>query len=281
MKNSPIVALVGGTGFIGRAAMHALVAKGGNVRLISRHKPTFPLPASVTWHQADTAVPESLVPVLQGCTSVVHLVAVLAERGQPFTTTILQSALNTAQAATQAGVPHFVYVSALGANPTSPSRYARAKGMAEAAVRKLYPLSTILQPSLVMGQGGGFRQQIDLLTRAMPVMVLPGMGQSRFQPVEVTTVAESIATHALTPPQHAATLPLAGPHIHTFRQLAQTELAHLNRTRLFLPLPWFATWAVAHSFQLLDSLTFHRVIPQWLLVTPDQVRLLKLENIVK
>ncbi len=281
MKTNFLVALVGGTGFIGRATMHVLVAKGGHVRLISRHKPSFPLPASVTWHQADTAAPESLIPALQGCTSVVHLVAVLAERGQPFPETILQSTLNTIHAAKHAGVKHVVYVSALGANPTSPSRYARAKGMAEAAVRQLYPLGTILQPSLVMGEGGGFRQQIELLTRAMPVMVLPGMGHSRFQPIEVTTVAESIATHALNLPKQAETLPLAGPHISTFRQLVETELTHLNRKRLFLPLPWFATRAVAHGFQLLDRLTFHRLIPQWLLITPDQVRLLKLENSVK
>ncbi|TKW60603.1 MAG: NAD-dependent epimerase/dehydratase family protein [Blastochloris viridis] len=280
MSTVPIVALVGGTGFIGQATMHALLARGCHIRLISRHKPTFSLPDSVTWHAADTAHPDSLISPFQGCTSVIHLVAVLAERGQPFTHTILQSTVNTVQAAHTAQVAHFVYVSALEASPTSPSRYTCAKGMAENAVRTFYPFSTIARPSLVIGDGGGFRQQIDLLTRYMPIMVLPGMGHSRFQPIDVQSVAETLAKQALTPPHKAKTLLLAGPHVYTFRQLAQTELSRLKRQRIFLPLPWWVTWLIAYAFHILDRLTCYRLIPLWLLVTPDQVSLLKQENIV-
>jgi len=279
-QNTPLtVALVGGSGFIGRAVMRQLIGQGHSVRLLSRTTPAFPLPANVTWFYANTAHPDTLIPHLSNCHAVVHLVAVLAERGTPFTTTITQSAAHTAQAARAAGVPHFVYISALGASPTSPSRYAQAKAMAESAVRNAYPTATLLRPSLVIGNGGGFRQQIEQLTRHLPLMVLPGLGRSRFQPIDLTTLATLIAHHTMKPSTQPLTLNAVGPQVLSFRQITRTELSLLHRRRLLLPLPWWATWAVAYLFQAADSLTRHRLIPAWLLVTPDQVRLLQQENI--
>jgi uncharacterized protein YbjT (DUF2867 family) len=214
-----------------------------------------------------------------GCDVVVNLVAILAERTQTFEETIHQGALNIATAAQKAGVPHFVQISALGANASSPSAYARAKANAEAAVLATYPKATIIRPSLVMDPTGGFVRQINLLTRFSPFMVLPGRGQTRFQPVELHTLAQQIAKACLQPDASGSVQNAVGPQILTFRQLASQELAKLQRRRIFLPLPWGLTSLVAQIMSVADILTLHRLIPYWLLVTPDQVTLLKKDNI--
>ena len=230
-----------------------------------------------SFFKADTSHSKTLLPALQGCRCVVHLVAVLAERGQTFEDAIHHGSQNVARAAHSAHVPHMVYVSALGADIHSNSAYARAKGHAEAAVRSLFPQASILRPSLVMGHGGGFRQQVERLTRYSPFMVLPGYGRTKFQPVDVTILAERIADACL---HSTSTLEdIVGPRILTFRDLAVQELHHLHRKRLLLPLPWGITHMVAIFMKILDKLTRYRLIPAWLLVTPDQVILLRQDNI--
>ena len=273
-----LITLVGGTGFIGRATTAELLRRGHKVRLVARHAPAQPV-AGVQYVEADTSQPHTLPPALAGSDVVVHLVAMLAERGTSFDTVIHQGAQQVAQAAKAAGVAHMVYVSALGASPTSTSAYARAKGLAEAAVRQVFPQATILRPSLVMGAGGGFVRQIEKLTRHTPFMVLPGGGHTRFQPVELPILARQIADACENENQRGHTYDAAGPTIFTFRQLAVQEVTKLGRKRLFLPLPWSLTWLVAYAMAFADKLTCHRLIPDWFLVTPDQVSLLQKDNV--
>lgn len=277
VKRAHLIALVGGTGFIGRAVSAALRARGHRVRLVARHAPG-KLNDGEEFYAADTSAPSSLAPALTGCTVVVHLVAMLAERGTSFDEVIHQGAGHVARAAQAAGVGHMVYVSALGAGLASPSAYARAKARAEVAVRKVFPKATVIRPSLVMGEGGGFIRQVDLLTRHAPVMVLPGWGTTRFQPVPLGLLAGHIADACLKPEMRNQTVNAVGPDILTFRQLAQAELNRLGRKRILVPLPWWATWLVAWMMTLADRATGHRLIPDWLLVTPDQVRLLRNDN---
>lgn len=278
-QNNLCVALVGGTGFIGRAVSRELAARGVQVRLVARHKP-HNLLTDEEFAAADAITGDGLAPALHGCGVVVHLVATLAERGSTFEQTIHQSAAQVAVAADEAGVERFVLVSALGASEASASAYARAKARAEAAVRNVFAGAVVVRPSLVLGEHSGFARQIDNLTRFAPCMVLPGMGRPRFQPVQVNELAKMIADACLKAALQGQTLVTAGPEVRSFRQLVEQELAVLSRKRVLVPLPWFATWLAAYALSTLDKLTFYKVVPDWLLVTPDQVRLLKLENVV-
>ena len=280
MAEQPLyIALVGGSGFIGRSLSRALSQRGHRVRIIARHKPA-ELEAGEDFVASDIATPAALTAALKGCDVVVNLVAILAERGTSFDTVIHQGARHVAQAAQTAGLKHVVYVSALGANAASPSAYARAKAHAEDAVRTVFPQSTVIRPSLVLGHGGGFSQQMELLTRYAPVMMMPGYGRTRFQPIECQALAELIADACTQAALQGQIVNAAGPDVLSFRQLAGRELSRLNRKRLLVPLPWWLTWAVAYTMRAVDKLTCYRLIPAWLLVTPDQVHLLQQDNVV-
>ena len=63
---------------------------------------------------------------------------------------------------------------------------------------------------------------------------------------------------------------LGGPEVYTFKELMQFALATIDRRRLLLPIPFWAAKLIGQFLQFLPS-------P---LLTPDQVELLKQDNVV-
>ncbi|MBX4159178.1 sugar nucleotide-binding protein, partial [Lactiplantibacillus plantarum] len=103
------------------------------------------------------------------------------------------AARTVAEAARAAGVKRLEQMSAIGADPASPSAYGRTKAPAEAAVRAVYPDAVILRPSLVFGAGDSFLNRFASMATISPFLPLIGGGQTRFQPVYVGDVAEAVA----------------------------------------------------------------------------------------
>jgi len=104
----------------------------------------------------------------------------------------------------------------------------------------------------------------------LPALPLVGGGHTRFQPVFAGDVASAVvaAVEGRTTP--GATYELGGPSVRTFKELMEFVLAATERKRLLLPVP-FALAAVQAFFL--------QVLPKPLL-TPDQVELLRSDNVV-
>lgn len=274
MKSKQAV-IFGGTGFIGQHTAHLLLQNGWKVILAARNQPkTLPKGAIYLPCNAIHAVP----PLPQGC-AVINLIGILAELPQAtFHQAHVQAAQNIAQAATQAHATAMVHISALGASLQSPSRYAQTKAQGEQTVQQAFPQATIIRPSLVLGQGNDFARRMLTMAKFSPILPLPGMGQTRFQPVDVQIVAHAIL-QALKTPQSTQPQLLAGPQVLTFRQLLHQTLTQAQKSRLLLPLPFWASSLIAYALTLINTLSGHR-LPDWLLLTPDQVILLKTDNIL-
>ncbi len=161
-------------------------------------------------------------------------------------------------------------VSAIGADSESASTYAQTKAEGEKRVRAAFPAATILRPSIVFGPEDGFFNKFAGLARFLPVLPLVGGGKTRFQPVFVGDVAAAIAAVLDSESAHGRTYELGGPTIYSFRQLMQIVLTATGRRRMLLPLPF----ALA-SFKAM----FLQLAPNPIL-TPDQVKLLKTDNVV-
>ncbi|NBV54837.1 MAG: NAD-dependent epimerase/dehydratase family protein, partial [Proteobacteria bacterium] len=263
-----------GTGFIGQHTAKLLTQNGWHVILAARTQPAN-LPPKTTFLPCNAI--QSIPPLPPGC-AVVNLIGILTESpAATFPQAHVQVAQNIAQAAAQAKASAMVQVSALGASLHSPSRYAQTKAQGEHAVHQAYPQATILRPSLVLGEGNDFARRMLTMAKFSPILPLPGMGRTLFQPINVTAVAHAIA-HALENPQPNAPQILVGPQVLSFRQLLQQTLQQANKTRLLLPLPFWASTLIAHMLTTLNTLSGHR-LPTWLLLTPDQVTLLKTNNI--
>jgi NADH dehydrogenase len=208
---------------------------------------------------------------IAGANAVVNCVGVLAEAGkQTFDALLDQGAARIARIAAEQGVPRLVHISAIGADPSSDSLYAAAKGRGEAAVRAAFPGAVILRPSVVFGTDDSFFNRFGAMARISPILPLVGP-DTRFQPVYVADVAAA-AVAGVTGAATAGVYELGGPEAATFRQLMQRLLKIVQRRRMLLAVPFGLARIMAWLFDLGPRLTGGLVENK--LLTRDQVRLL-------
>jgi uncharacterized protein YbjT (DUF2867 family) len=272
-----LVTVFGASGFVGRNVVRALLRRGWRVRAAVRrpnlagHLQPLGMVGWVQPIQANLRYRWSVDRAVTDADAVVNLVAILNESGrQRFDAVHDFGARAVAEAARAARVGRLVHVSAIGADPESPSAYGRSKAAGEAAVLETLPGSVIIRPSITFGPEDGFFNRFAGLARVLPALPLFGGGETRFQPVFVGDVAHAIADAVEGKAPAGRTYELGGPEIKTFRQCMELILATIERRRLLVPVPWGAATALASVTQLLPK-------P---LLTVDQVRQLQIDNVV-
>jgi NADH dehydrogenase len=164
-----------------------------------------------------------------------------------------------------------VHVSAIGADENSPARYARAKAAGEKAVLAAIPTATILRPSVVFGPEDQFTNRFAALARVSPALPLIGGGVTRMQPVYVGDVATAVADAVDGKAKAGAIYELGGPEVLTMREIMTIILATTERHRMLVSLPFGLAKLQA---------TFLQFAPGGLKLTPDQVLLLRSDNVV-
>ena len=272
--NTNLVTVFGGSGFVGRHTVRALAKAGWRIRVAVRHpnRAFFLRPlgsvGQIDIIKCDITDPDQVARAVQGADAVVNLCGILFQSGQTFEDLQADGAAHVAQAAAAAGVGALVHVSALGADAESDSEYAVTKAEGEEAVREAFPKAVILRPSIVFGPEDGFFNKFAALARFMPALPLIGGGRTRFQPVFVGDVARAIVAGLSL--QDGRTYELGGPAVYSFKELLQLILRETGRRRLLVPLPF--------GLAILNA-AFLQILPKPLL-TMDQVRLLKKDNVV-
>ncbi len=268
----------GGTGFVGRYIVKRLAQRGVTLSVVGRHarRGNYLQPmgdvGQIVLIDADIADEALVASALEGSELVVNLVGILAETGrQRFGAVQHEGAGRIARAAAIAGATQFLHVSAIGADPSSPSLYARSKAAGEAAVRAAFPGAVILRPSIVFGPEDQFFNRFAAMTRVSPFLPLIGGGKTKFQPVYVGDVADA-AMAALDRPEAAGqTYELGGPKVYTFEELMRLMLREIDRPRF--PLVSIPFGLAALQGAVLEHLPGR-------LLTRDQVTLLRRDNVV-
>lgn len=238
------VLVTGGTGVVGTAAVTALVGKGHEVRLLSRHaeRDARRWPKGVEPWPGDVAEAGSLHQAADGCDAVLHLVAIVEEKPPKatFQRVNIDGTRNLVAEAARAGVRRFVYVSSLGAD-RGESHYHRSKLAGEEIVRGYAGDWLVVRPGSVYGPGD---EQISLLlrlVRTLPAVPTIGDGEQRFQPVWHQDLAEALVQAVERSDLVAKTLDLAGPEVTCQRDLLDRLSRITDRSPVRIPLPEFAT----------------------------------------
>lgn len=266
-----LVTLFGGGGFLGRYAAQGLLRAGVRVRIAGRRpreawflKPLGGL-GQTEFVAADITRPDSVARAVAGSTAVVNLVGILSG---DFDRMHVDGARNIAEAAAQAGIETMVQISALGADPASPSAYGRSKGEGEAAVRTALPAATILRPSIVFGPEDQFVNRFAAMIAALPVVPIV-RAEARFQPVWVRDVAEAIVASILNPLAHRGqTYELGGPEVMTMAEVNRYIAGAIGRARPMPLLPDAIGAAMARlGFLPGAPMTWD----QWLMLQADNV----------
>lgn len=238
-----VATVFGGSGFIGRYLVQRLANHDFVVRVAVRDPAgarflqtqgrvgqIVPLAASVTEEAAAARA-------IAGANLVVNLVGILHERRPgDFQRIQAEGAGRVARLAAAAGAERLVHVSAIGADPASPSAYGRSKGEGEQAVRAAFPGAVILRPSIVFGPEDGFFNRFAGLSRMLPFMPVIA-GGTRFQPVHVGDVAAAIVAAAEREDTPGRTFELGGPRVASFRELLRYILEVTGSRKPLVDIP--------------------------------------------
>ncbi|MGJ5139208.1 complex I NDUFA9 subunit family protein [Bradyrhizobium oligotrophicum] len=272
-----LVTVFGGSGFVGRNVVRALAKRDYRIRVAVRrpelagHLQPLGRVGQIHAVQANLRYPDSVASAMRDSHVAINLVGILTESGaQTFDAVQAEGAATVAKAAAAAGA-RMVHVSAIGADPESASAYARAKAAGEAAVLAAVPEAVIMRPSVVFGPEDQFTNRFAGLARISPFLPLIGGGETKMQPVYVGDVASAVADAVDGKAQPGATYELGGPEVLSFREILKIILEITDRDRALLSVPFGLAKLKA---------AFLQFAPGPLKLTPDQVELLRHDNVV-
>ncbi len=281
-----IVTVFGGSGFIGRHIVRALARDGWRIRVATRrpdlafHLQPLGKVGQVHAVQANVRYPDSLAAALHGAEAAINLVGILAETGkQNFDSVQAQGAGAVATAVKAAGIENFIHVSAIGADASSASAYARSKAAGEAAVLSALPQANILRPSVVFGPEDQFFNRFASMARILPALPLIGGGETKLQPVYVGDIAETVARLIGGQGKAGAVYELGGPAVRSMREIMGYVLSVTQRRRPLVPLSFGLASTIGGVSELANKLLLG-LVPDEFSLTRDQVELLKRDNVV-
>ena len=201
----------------------------------------------------------------------INLIGILFEkkRGNTFYNihTLFPSLL--AKLAKEYKLKNFIHLSALGINDAIDSDYAKSKLEGEKNILNIFPLATILRPSVVYSVDDNFTTNFMTLLSRLPLFPLYYSGKTKFTPIHCSDLTDIIC-YIILNNVNSKIIECVGPEIITFKEVIERLLSLINKKRLLVPLPLLLATISAKLFQLLPN-------P---LLTEDQLRLLKYDNIL-
>ena len=163
----------------------------------------------------------------------------------------------------------FIHVSSLGINEAYDSNYAISKLEGEKNILNNFSLSTILRPSIVYSVDDNFTTNFMTLLSRLPFFPLYYSGKTKFMPIHCSELTD-IIYNVISKDNFPNIIECVGPETFTFREILENLLKLINKKRILLPLPFILAKFSAKILQFLPT-------P---LLTEDQLRLLKYDNIV-
>ncbi len=252
--------VIGGTGFIGRQLVKELAAKHpGQVRVMLRKASDLARLGGVQGIETvegDVSDRASLDRAMAGVETVFDFVAVTANfknKNNLYWKVNVEGTRNIVAAAQAAGVKRFVLGSGLGTVEGKEGSYMRTRWEMEQAVVNSGLAWTIIQPSILFGEGAEFFEAQARVMKSLPVAAVIGGGKTRFQPIFVADVARAVAKSAERDDKIGRKIPLGGPEYYTYSELVTLILRTLKIKRLKLPLPLWAAGINAALFSLLPK----------------------------
>jgi uncharacterized protein YbjT (DUF2867 family) len=257
-----MILLTGATGLVGSALLERLLADGHEVRCLVRDPRRLGANrVRVQITLGDLATPVSIRQAVRGVEAVAHLAATI--RDEPGGSIEEINALGTARLlreARKAGVGRFLFFGAIGASPTSRTRFFRSKAVAERGVLSSDLPSVVLAPSIVYGPGDPW---LTLLARMslLPWMPISGSGKTTYQPIWAEDAA-GCAAAALRDDSAAdgERYELAGPDTLSYDEIVRLALAAWDRPRplVHVPLP-----VVRRGLELLKRFAGNAAFATW------------------
>jgi NADH dehydrogenase len=277
LKQSDIITVLGGSGFLGSYVVHHLARKGVRIKVVSRNAESMAKEARVSGAVGQIAFLNrnlrdvaQLEEVIKGSDYVINLVGTFTKGA--FEAMHVTLPTNIAKLCQKHKVQKLIHISALGIEQAvGTSKYASTKIHGEQAVIDNLANHVIIKPGAMFGLEDHFINMLMQIVKVSPIVPLIGGGHNKMQPVFVDDVALAIVKCLeINLPIGKRVLELAGPRKYTMKQLWQLVNKALGVHRVFVTIPFFFAKIQAFFLQMLPN-------P---LLTTEQVELLKHHNIL-
>jgi 2-alkyl-3-oxoalkanoate reductase len=244
-----VVAVTGGTGFIGRRVVARLLDAGWRVRALARRPDPALAKAGAQVVGGSLEDPSSLGALVDSVEAVVHCAGAISARSKAeFVRTNRDGTLHLAAAVVaQPRPPRLLLMSSLAAREPCLSSYAASKCMAEDAVRQVLDGKAdfgIVRPPAVYGPGD--RATLPIFRQIKKGLLFVPAADARFSLLYVDDLAEVVAQLLQRPPWDGLVIePDDGSGGYGWADLARIASDHLDRRVRTVPVPWLALWLPA------------------------------------
>lgn len=248
-----MIAVIGGTGFIGNAIAAELAGRGQQVVVISQRVGSGKIDAGgvqVERRAGDVTSRASLQAALKGVDTVVGAAQFKGfpnenpGKGQTFERVDHLGTVNAVAAALANGVQRYVYLSGAGAAPDGRYVWLRAKWEAERAIRDSGLAYCIIRPSWVYGRRDrALNRYVGFINAPLPVVPIIGDGKQRLQPVFVQDVARAAADGAMG--KLSGVYEIGGPQVLSMDDVVRTAEEVLGKPK---PLVHQPVWLMKALF---------------------------------
>lgn len=277
MKNLPKrITVFGGSGFVGRHVVRALAKRGYRV-LVAVRRPDLayhlqPLGdlGQIKAIQANVRVRWTIDRAIKGSDAVINLVGTFDAGGRNNFDAVQVFGAKAIAEATRAEGAKLIHVSAIGAGENSSAAYGRTKAAGEKAALETVRDAIVVRPSVIFGPEDDFFNRFAQMTRFSPFLPLIGGGHTRFQPVYVGDVAETIAKAVDGELDGGKVYELGGPDVASFRDCLDLMQKVINREKGYVSLPFFFAKTMGRLTGWLPGAP----------ITLDQVKMLEVDNVV-
>ena len=269
--------IFGGSGQIGRHLIRKLTKNNYKVTVVTRnlHQKGYVIKTQANAGYIDIVeaniFDENKIRKLFAKTDIcINLIGILYENGKGNTFKNIHSIFPSilAKLCKEYKVQQFIHLSALGINRAIDSEYAKSKLEGELNIQKNFPLATILRPSVVYSVDDNFTTNFMTLLSRLPFFPLYYNGETKFTPIHCSDLTDTIY-HVVSKNIHSKIIECIGPEIFSLKEILKKLLTLIGKSRLLIPMPFFAANLSAKIFQLFPK-------P---LLTVDQLILLKYDNI--
>ncbi len=191
------VAVIGASGHVGRVLSGRLTELPNEARMLGRR--------------------DNLVDALHDADSVIHLAGTLQPlKGNTYEQANVETVRKTVEALAGSSVRRIVFLSYVGADPTSANDYLRTKGEAESLVTGAGREALVIRSTFIYGPPDDpGPSTAPFIAQAGKAVFVIGSGAQRYAPVFVGDVAEVLMRGALDASAPTGTFALAGPDVLT------------------------------------------------------------------